>query len=142
MYFCIFIPLVHSQVLDWNSLTKVRLPHFDLQPPFINEKLQNPNFVFGRDAYTEVNNYFRLTNDVQSQDGYLWARQPIGFPSFAVEFSFDIKHDGALSGDGLAFWMVKDTEIGGPVFGNQDYFTGVGIFFDTYANSRVRVLVY
>jgi mannose-binding lectin 2 len=34
-------------------------------------------------------------------------------------------------GDGFAVWITRDRAIPGPVFGNQDYFNGLGIFFDT-----------
>ncbi len=39
-----------------------------------------------------------------------------------------------LFGDGLAIWYTKGYGKIGPVFGNTDYFTGLGIFFDTYSN--------
>ena len=39
-----------------------------------------------------------------------------------------------LFGDGLAVWYTKDRAVGGPVFGNQDKFIGMGLFFDTYSN--------
>ncbi|KAJ3372771.1 hypothetical protein HDU91_002131 [Kappamyces sp. JEL0680] len=71
----------------------------------------------------------------------------LGYASWAVEFGFSVNHDGALSGDGFAFWVTPQKEVSGkgerpilgPVFGNQDFFNGLGIFFDTYANSRVRL---
>jgi mannose-binding lectin 2 len=40
----------------------------------------------------------------------------------------------ALFGDGFAMWYTKNKNVKGPVFGNQDYFTGLAIFFDTYSN--------
>ena len=55
-----------------------------------------------------------------------------------------------LFGDGFAFWYTKErNELGcygnyyrsvcyfiatGPILGNRDFFTGLGIFFDTYSN--------
>jgi len=41
-----------------------------------------------------------------------------------------------LFGDGLAFWYTKEHSEEGPVFGNRDRFTGLGVFFDTYSNVR------
>ncbi|KAJ3341945.1 hypothetical protein HDU93_003766 [Gonapodya sp. JEL0774] len=40
-------------------------------------------------------------------------------------------------GDGFAFWVVSEKGQG-PVFGAQDNFSGLGIFFDTYANDESR----
>ena len=41
-----------------------------------------------------------------------------------------------LFGDGMAFWYVRDPLRPGNVFGNADYFSGLGIFLDTYANQN------
>jgi mannose-binding lectin 2 len=37
-------------------------------------------------------------------------------------------------GDGLAFWLTSNKEREGPVFGNENKFQGLGIFFDTFRN--------
>jgi hypothetical protein len=37
----------------------------------------------------------------------------IGFPSWAIEFSFNVFHEGTLSGDGFAFWVSPQKEIAG-----------------------------
>jgi len=60
--------------------------------------------------------------------------------NWQVEFEFKI--DGSnpvLFGDGMAVWFTKQRAQSGPVFGFMDYFEGLGIFFDTYANSRQSV---
>lgn len=41
-----------------------------------------------------------------------------------------------LYGDGFALWYVKDPPKGGPIFGNRDYFTGLAVILDTYANQN------
>jgi mannose-binding lectin 2 len=33
-------------------------------------------------------------------------------------------------------WLTTERATPGPVFGNQDQFTGLGFFFDTYKNGR------
>ncbi|KAF9347630.1 hypothetical protein BGX26_000897 [Mortierella sp. AD094] len=105
--------------------------------PYIDQDLQNRWFDFGGDALINTNKHVRLTTDVPSQTGYLWSRLPITSSSFQVEFEFKVdgKGDG-LVGDGFAVWLTKERAEMGPVFGNRDNFEGLGIFFDTYANSR------
>ncbi len=39
-----------------------------------------------------------------------------------------------LFGDGFAVWYTKEHGELGPVLGNRDFFTGLGLFFDTYSN--------
>lgn len=54
-----------------------------------------------------------------------------------VEVTFRVHgHGSELYGDGFALWYVKEPPKGGPVFGNRDYFTGMAIVFDTYANNN------
>ncbi|CAG8466577.1 7191_t:CDS:2, partial [Acaulospora morrowiae] len=62
---------------------------------------------------------------------------PLTSTNWQVEFEFKI--DGVnpnLYGDGMAVWFTTDRAKPGPVFGFIDKFEGLGIFFDTYANSR------
>ncbi|KAF9112723.1 hypothetical protein BGX27_002898 [Mortierella sp. AM989] len=105
--------------------------------PYIDQDLQNRWFDFGGDTLVNTNKHIRLTSDTPSQTGYLWSRLPITSSNFQIEFEFKVdgKGDG-LVGDGFAVWLTKERAEMGPVFGNRDNFEGLGIFFDTYANSR------
>jgi len=57
--------------------------------------------------------HVRLTRDVQSQDGWIWSKTPINQKNFAMEFKFNVNHDGSFSGDGFAFWIAKETKQSG-----------------------------
>ncbi|KAJ3273783.1 hypothetical protein HDV01_003910 [Terramyces sp. JEL0728] len=114
------------------------LQAFSFQAPYVEDSLRNRWWKFGGDAFVNVNEYIRLTRDTQSQSGWLWSNTPMYYSSWIVEFEFKVQHEGALSGDGFAFWVTKEKEVQGPVFGSKDHFEGLGLFFDTYANSRVR----
>ncbi|KAL7010219.1 hypothetical protein EMMF5_000239 [Cystobasidiomycetes sp. EMM_F5] len=62
---------------------------------------------------------------------------PLTPSAFEVEFEFRI--DGKSNnfyGDGMAMWLTTDRAEPGPVFGSKDRWNGLGIMFDTYANSR------
>jgi mannose-binding lectin 2 len=53
----------------------------------------------------------------------------------------DFKIDGSASGhhpygDGMAMWLTEERGQPGPIFGSKDYFTGIGLMFDTFANAR------
>ncbi|KAF9190963.1 hypothetical protein BGZ51_007981 [Haplosporangium sp. Z 767] len=105
--------------------------------PYIDQELQNRWFDFGGDAIINTNTHIRLTQDMPSQTGYLWSRLPITSSNFQIEFEFKVEGKGdGLYGDGFAVWLTKERAEIGPVFGNRDNFEGLGIFFDTYANSR------
>lgn len=69
---------------------------------------------------------------------YKLIQKGVSAKSWIVEFEFKVTHDGGLSGDGFGFWYTKEIGQEGTVFGNKNNFDGLGIFFDTYANSRTR----
>ncbi|KAJ8346904.1 hypothetical protein SKAU_G00283050 [Synaphobranchus kaupii] len=54
----------------------------------------------------------------------------------AVHFKIHGQGKKNLNGDGLAVWYTKERMQKGPVFGNTDFFTGLGVFVDTYPNEE------
>lgn len=115
----------------------VQLRTHSLYAPYIDQELQNRWWDFGADSYVNTNKHIRLTRAAPSQTGWLWSRLPITAANYVVEVEFKISGDmGHLYGDGLAMWFTKERAQEGPIFGSKDQFEGLGIFLDTYANSR------
>ncbi|XP_028414980.1 VIP36-like protein [Dendronephthya gigantea] len=84
-----------------------------------------------------TNNYIRLTEDHQSQKGYLWNSLPVTARDWEIHLHFSIHGSGdTLYGDGFAFFYAKDKMEMGNVFGSRNFFSGLGIFFDTYSNEN------
>ncbi|XP_065654291.1 vesicular integral-membrane protein VIP36 isoform X2 [Hydra vulgaris] len=81
--------------------------------------------------------YLRLTPDERSKAGSVWNILPCYIRNWEIHINFKIHgHGTRLYGDGFAFWYSKERAQPGPVFGNKDYFTGLALFFDTYANQN------
>uniref|UniRef100_A0A3B4A0A9 L-type lectin-like domain-containing protein n=1 Tax=Periophthalmus magnuspinnatus TaxID=409849 RepID=A0A3B4A0A9_9GOBI len=80
----------------------------------------------------------RLTPDLQSRQGAVWSRVPCHLKDWEMQVHFKIHGQGKknLNGDGLAVWYTKERMHKGPVFGNMDNFTGLGVFVDTYPNEE------
>lgn len=80
----------------------------------------------------------RLTADMQSRQGAVWSRTPCHLKDWEMQVHFKIHGQGKknLNGDGLAIWYTKERMQKGPVFGNRDNFTGLGVFVDTYPNEE------
>ncbi|KAG8221260.1 legume-like lectin family-domain-containing protein, partial [Butyriboletus roseoflavus] len=115
----------------------VQLRTHTIHPPYIDEDLQNRWWDFGADAYINTNKHIRLTRAVPSQMGWLWSRLPLSSSNFVIEIEFKISGASShLYGDGMAIWLTAERAQPGPVFGNKDKFEGLGLFIDTYANSR------
>ncbi|XP_042250918.1 lectin, mannose-binding 2-like a isoform X1 [Thunnus maccoyii] len=83
----------------------------------------------------------RLTPDMQSRQGAVWSRLPCHLKDWEMQVHFKIHGQGKknLNGDGLAIWYTKERMRKGPVFGNVDNFTGLGVFVDTYPNEEKHI---
>lgn len=109
-----------------------------LHAPYVDQDLQNRWWDFGADAIVNTNRHIRLTQDRSSETGWLWSRLPLKADNFVVEVEFEVrgKSSSYLHGDGFALWLSQTRAQPGPVFGSVDNFKGLGVFFDTYPNSR------
>lgn len=107
-----------------------------LVKPYQGSGMTIPNWeFFGSTIVTS--NYVRLTQDAQSRQGGIWNVVPYQSKNWMVEVGFRVHgHGSELYGDGLALWYVKEPPKGGPIFGNKDYFTGLTVVLDTYANQH------
>uniref|UniRef100_A0A6G1S9P6 VIP36-like protein n=1 Tax=Aceria tosichella TaxID=561515 RepID=A0A6G1S9P6_9ACAR len=107
-----------------------------LVKPYQGSGMTIPNWeFFGSTIVTS--NYIRLTQDTQSRQGGIWNVVPYQSKYWQVEVAFRVHgHGSELFGDGLALWYVKEPPKGGPIFGNRDYFTGLTVVLDTYANQN------
>ena len=57
-----------------------------------------------------------------------------------IEMEIKIHGAGHLHGDGMAVWLTEERAKPGNVFGHADNFNGLGVFIDTYKNSRPGVV--
>ncbi|EGG10620.1 uncharacterized protein MELLADRAFT_103306 [Melampsora larici-populina 98AG31] len=91
----------------------------------------------GLEILIDLNQHCRLTQRRPSQAGYLCSHRPLLSPQFQIDVELSIgANDKTLFGDGLAIWLVEDgIKNTGSVFGAPDYWTGLGIFIDTFPNS-------
>ncbi|KAJ2225997.1 hypothetical protein IWW45_007650 [Coemansia sp. RSA 485] len=114
-----------------------RLRAFTLELPYIDEGFQMRNYDYGGDAVVNTMERIRLTPDLPSRMGYVWSTATLPDDYWKVDFEFKIGGKGGyLYGDGMGFFVTKERGMPGPVFGNKDYFNGLGIFFDTYPNGK------
>ncbi|VDK43452.1 unnamed protein product [Anisakis simplex] len=77
----------------------------------------------------------RLAPSLRSQRGIAWNKKPmVESENFEVEVAFKVVGQGRVGADGLAIWYTAQQGTLGPVFGSNDYWTGMGLFFDSYDN--------
>jgi len=121
------------------------IKNLSLHPPYITEGLRSVDWSFGNATVMEINNYIRLTPNLPSKQGWLWSKVPLISNNWEIEFEYKIhgnNKDGSSgnknsnNGDGFAFFFSPERAIEGDAFGNIQNFKGLGIFFDTFANSK------
>uniref|UniRef100_A0A8C4QPN6 L-type lectin-like domain-containing protein n=2 Tax=Eptatretus burgeri TaxID=7764 RepID=A0A8C4QPN6_EPTBU len=81
-------------------------------------------------------NKIRLASALQDQRGAIWAADPLTFPNWQAEASLQITGRGRVGADGLAFWFTERPGGQGPVYGVEDRWNGLGVFFDSFDNDR------
>ncbi|KAJ1894814.1 hypothetical protein LPJ66_004961 [Kickxella alabastrina] len=114
-----------------------QLRAFTLEMPYIDEGFHMRNYDFGGDAIVNTMERIRLTPDLPSRMGSLWSTSTLPTDYWKVDFEFRIGGKGGyLYGDGMGFFVTQGRAQPGPVFGNQDYINGLGVFFDTYPNGK------
>jgi hypothetical protein len=101
-------------------------------PPFTNNQIAF--WDAGAGAFVNTS-YVRLTPARQSRTGYIWNNvKQSSMTDWEVIFEFQVSGMRHLGGDGFAFWYVEKPELLGTVYGSQDYWIGLGLFFDTFNN--------
>lgn len=117
---------------EWNTKDYLKKEN-SLTKPYSDERWD----YIGSTIIT--NSYVRLTPDHQSRKGAIWNTAPCLLRDWELHVHFKVHGKGNdLFGDGFAIWYTKDRSELGPVFGNKDFFVGLGVFFDTYVNQNTR----
>lgn len=80
--------------------------------------------------------YIELTPAKQGSTGLLWNMKKAYMADWEASFEFKLAGRADVGGDGFAFWYTDKKGMVGPVFGTSDYWTGLGVFFDTYDNDQ------
>ncbi|CAB3369477.1 Hypothetical predicted protein [Cloeon dipterum] len=118
---------------EWNTKDYMKREH-SLIKPYQASSMSIPNWDFMGSTMV-TNNYIRLTPDLQSKEGAIWNTIPCNVKNWELHVHFKVHGKGKdLFGDGFAIWYAKDRMVGGPVFGNRDFFQGLAIIVDTYSN--------
>lgn len=88
-------------------------------------------------------NCIEVTKAEPGLKGAVWGRKPnVQYAKeWQAEFNFRVgggPNEANRFGDGFALWYITDRGVGGGALGGPDFWTGLGIFFDTYKNVHYR----
>jgi hypothetical protein len=85
-----------------------------------------------------MENHVRLTPNTRSQRGWIWSTRPLRAKEWELVIQFSVGSEARVGADGLAFWYTKERAQPGPVMGNIDRWTGLGVILDTFDNDGKR----
>ena len=81
----------------------------------------------------------RLVPSMRSRRGAVWNKRPfVEAEWWDVEVAIKVTGQGRVGADGLAMWYTQQKGQLGPVFGSNDYWTGMGLLFDSFDNDNQR----
>merc|ERR1719189_1415909 len=66
----------------------------------------------------------------------IWTKEVTNFDWWEVELTFRVTGRGRIGADGLAFWYTAARGVEGPVYGSNDQWIGLGVFFDSFDNDN------
>ncbi|CAB3410836.1 unnamed protein product [Caenorhabditis bovis] len=76
----------------------------------------------------------RLAPSMRSRKGIAWNKRAFTGDNFQLDVVLKIGGQGRVGADGLGIWYTSQLGALGPVFGANDYWTGMGLFFDSFDN--------
>jgi len=76
----------------------------------------------------------RITPSLRSKKGHVWSKNTNPHDHWEVEIVFRVSGRGRVGADGLAVWYTAEVGSEGPVFGSNDQWKGLGVFFDSFDN--------
>ncbi|ELU17604.1 hypothetical protein CAPTEDRAFT_19831 [Capitella teleta] len=78
----------------------------------------------------------RITPSLRSKKGQVWSQERNTAENWEIEVAFRVQGRGRIGADGLAIWYTANQGKEGPVFGSNDLWDGIGIFFDSFDNDN------
>lgn len=122
-----------------SDVERVSLPNQQLKTPYLEADLKSKNWDVEGDTLIKNNDYVRLTSEKKDQAGLIFNKHRFNEEGFEITFKFSINGKArinGLKGDGFALFLTDKKLNQGTVFGAEDYFKGLGLFFDTYRNAQ------
>lgn len=109
---------------------------FSFKPPYLAQKDGSvPFWSYDGNAIASAENV-RVTPSLRSQKGRIWSKEMTNFDFWEVELTFRVTGRGRIGADGLAFWYTAAKGMEGPVYGSNDQWIGLGVFFDSFDNDN------
>ncbi|CAI5439022.1 unnamed protein product [Caenorhabditis angaria] len=81
----------------------------------------------------------RLAPSMRSRKGIAWNKRSfVESENFQIDVSLKIGGQGRVGADGLGIWYTSQLGALGPVFGANDFWTGMGLFLDSFDNDGLK----
>uniref|UniRef100_A0A1I7XGQ3 arginyltransferase n=1 Tax=Heterorhabditis bacteriophora TaxID=37862 RepID=A0A1I7XGQ3_HETBA len=126
--------LVDGQVLSFDELIYSHSDYSSMDSVCEKLKLFASKITVSGDAIAS-GEQLRLAPSMRSRKGISWNKRPmVESENFQVDMSFKVSGQGRIGADGMAIWYTAQIGSLGNVFGANDFWTGMGLFFDSFDN--------
>eukprot|EP01127_Copromyxa_protea_P006189 TRINITY_DN15_c0_g2_i2.p1 TRINITY_DN15_c0_g2~~TRINITY_DN15_c0_g2_i2.p1 ORF type:complete len:388 (+),score=59.75 TRINITY_DN15_c0_g2_i2:23-1186(+) len=105
------------------------------KPPYNSAGARRVAFWDTNGGTVVKDNFIQLTPNEGGVQGSLWNAKLNTLQDWEVVMGFVIgKPTNLVGADGMALWYTKTQGASGPVFGSEDNWQGMGLFFDSFDN--------
>lgn len=140
LFSAVFILVLLSNIVICSSTAPwLRFEYkLSFKGPHLTQKDKGiPFWEHGGDAIAGDDNV-RITPSLRSKKGWVWSKNSVPHDNWVIEVAFRVTGRGRVGADGLAIWYTQQKGVEGPVFGSNDKWNGLGIFFDSFDNDAQR----
>ncbi|KAI1722185.1 legume-like lectin family domain-containing protein [Ditylenchus destructor] len=128
LLFCV----AQGQVL--NQFKRFEYKHSFRTPNLAQRDGSIPFWIVSGDAIAS-SEQLRLAPSMRSRKGIAWNKRPmVESENWEVDVALKVTGQGRIGADGLAVWYTHLQGTTGPVFGANDYWTGMGLLLDSFDN--------
>lgn len=106
-------------------------------PHIVQKDNSIPFWEYGGSALASPDQV-RVTPSLRSKKGSVWTKSPTTFDFWEVEVAIRVTGRGRIGADGMALWYTNDRGVEGDVYGSQDEWKGIGVFFDSFDNDGLQ----
>eukprot|EP00656_Telonema_subtile_P056164 TRINITY_DN8914_c0_g1_i2.p1 TRINITY_DN8914_c0_g1~~TRINITY_DN8914_c0_g1_i2.p1 ORF type:complete len:438 (+),score=118.29 TRINITY_DN8914_c0_g1_i2:106-1419(+) len=96
--------------------------------------------MFGTSKFDADSKAVTLVDEDPKHEGRVWSRRNFKAGAWIMEFGLRVVGHGSEHdmGKGVGFWITERREKPGQLYGSEEKFKGVGVFFDTFDDDKLR----
>lgn len=117
--------------------SKFEFRHSFKGPYLINSNGVIPFWEFGGSAIPSEDQV-RVCPSIKSRRGWVWTKERFSSANWMVDVTLRVTGRLKNGADGMAIWFTAERGSEGPVFGNVEWWHGMGVLLDSFDNDGLH----